>query len=66
MLGMCTIKLVLTEFSSKIIYNNNKKEERKLSSSSVVVCICMCITVLLSNCTKLEAEGSEVEEDGTV
>lgn len=31
-----------------------------------MVCICMCITELLSNCTKLEAEGSEVEEDGAV
>lgn len=54
---MCIIKLGWTI---------NNIEGRKLSSWSVVVCGSRCVTVLLINCTTLEAEGSEVEEDGTL
>lgn len=54
---MCIIKSGLTI---------NNRERRKFSSWSVVVCIFRCVAVLLINCTTLEAEGSEVEEDGTL
>lgn len=55
--NMCIIKLGLTI---------NNRERREFSSWSVAVCIFRCLTVLLIKCTTLEAEGSEVGEDGTL